>query len=75
MIQLRSIRNIGTFTGGYRREVWYTITPVFIFVNIGAACSSLKMTYLGGKSLKNFGAQGWMHLNIRLALPPDFVKQ
>ena len=55
-IRLRSVRSIGPFTGVYGREVWHSITPVFLFVNMLAACRSLYVTCLGGKSLENFGA-------------------
>lgn len=72
-----SIRPMGcmeTFTGAYEREtsVFHgTVWPLWLlFVNMGAACPSVKVTHLEGKSLENFW--GWMQLCLRLALPPDF---
>lgn len=71
---IRPMRCMETFTRAYEREtsVFHgTVWPLWLlFVNMRAACPSVKVIHLEGKSLENFW--GWMQLCLRLALPPDF---
>ena len=55
---IQPMRCMETFTGAYERETSVLHGPMWplwlLFVNMGAACPSVKVTHLEGKSLGNF---------------------